>query len=475
MVPEVTTPTARTATPTEPTPERVPEGGRPPGPEPDPAVVTLTDRDRDAGRAALERCVGDPDRFLAGPHGRGPHLHRDGGSFDDLLSLADVDEALTCRGLRHPAVRVVRDGEVVDRGCFTRTARTGRVRVDDLVEPGRLLDLFADGATIVLQALQRWWAPLTTLCRNLEVALGHPVQANAYLTPPGAAGLAPHHDTHDVFVLQVAGTKRWTLREPVLEAPLGRHHSDHATAAGQPVVLEAELGPGDALYLPRGVVHSAAAQERLSLHLTVGILAVTAHDVVRRLLDRAADDVAFRRDLPPGYAFDPDLARKAVAGVVQQLVGWLDQLDDEDTAAVADDLRGSFLTNRTPRLGGQLLELATLDTLDDATVVRRRAGTLCTIARHESEGEGDGEPAELTVTLGDRQLALPVALEPAVRRLLDGRPHTVGELADLLDGPSRLVLVRRLVREAALVTERAAGAVDAAGASDASDGRSARG
>ncbi len=434
---------------------RLPSSGLGPGL----GAGALTERDRDVGRAALARCVGDPDRFLAGPYGRGPHLHRDGRSFDDLLCLADVDEALTSRGLRYPALRVVRDGEVIDRDCFTRTARTGRVRVDDLVEPGRLLDLFADGATIVLQGLQRWWPPLTTLCRDLEMALGHPVQANAYLTPPGAAGLAPHHDTHDVFVLQVAGTKRWSLREPVLEAPLDRHQSDHAAAAAQPVLLEAELGPGDTLYMPRGVVHAAASLERLSLHLTVGILAVTAHDVVRRLLDRAVDDVAFRRDLPPGYAFDPDLAGKAVADVVQQLAEWLDHLDDLDMATVAIELSESFLTSRTPRLGGHLLELADLETLDDTAVVLRRTGTLCTITRR------DGEPAELTVTLGDRQLGLPVALEPAVRRLLDGQPHRVGDLADLLDGPSRLVLVRRLVREAALVTDRPAASSHRRGAS----------
>ena len=409
---------------------------------------SLTGRDREAGRAALARCVGDPDRFLAGPHGRRPHLHRDGGPYDDLLSLAQVDDALTGHGLRFPAVRVVRDGEVIGHDCFTRTARTGRARVDDLVEPGRLLDLFADGATIVLQALQRWWLALTTFCRDLEMALGHRVQANAYLTPPGAAGLAPHHDTHDVFVLQVAGTKSWALREPVIEAPLDRHVSDHAACAARPVLLEADLAPGDAMYIPRGVVHSAAAQERLSLHLTVGILAVTAYDVARRLLDRAADDVAFRRDLPPGYAFDPDLARRAVAGVVQQLVGWLDHIDEPDTAAVADELCGAFVTSRAPHLVGQLLELADLDALDDTTVVRRRTGTLCTIATHDSE------PAELRVTLADRQLALPVTLAPAVRRLLDGRPHAVGELADMLDGPSRLVLVRRLVREAVMVTHR---------------------
>lgn len=427
----------------------------PHGHRPEPGAQ-VAGQHREAGRTALARCVGDPDRFLAGPYGRGPHLHRGAGPFDDLLSLAQVDEALTGRGLRFPAVRVVRDGEVVDRDRFTRTARTGRALVDDLVEPGRVLDLFAEGATIVLQSLQRWWPPLRALCRDLELALGHRVQANAYLTPPGAAGLAPHHDTHDVFVLQVAGTKSWALREPVLEAPLDRHVSDHAAAAAQPLLLEADLAPGDALYMPRGVVHSAAAQARLSLHLTVGILAVTVHDVARRLLDRAADDVAFRRSLPPGYPFDPDLARKAVAGVVQQLVGWLDHLDEPDTAAVADELSGAFVTSRAPDLAGQLLELADLGALDDTTVVRRRAGTLAAIAIATVAGH-EGEPAEMRVTLGDRELALPAALEPAVRLLLDGAPHEVGELAGLLDGPSRLVLVRRLVRETVLVTDRGAG------------------
>jgi lysine-specific demethylase/histidyl-hydroxylase NO66 len=47
---------------------------------------------------------------------------------------------------------------------------------------------------------------------------------------------------------------------------------------------------------------------------------------------------------------------------------------------------------------------------------------------------------------------VPAAVEPAVRRLLDGAAHRVGDLADMLDPPSRIVLVRRLVREGALRT-----------------------
>jgi JmjC domain len=372
-----------------------------------------------------------------------PHRWHHAGAFDDVLSLADVDRALTGAGLRRPAVRAVRDGTPLPPWSYSRRARIGGSTVVDLIDVGRLLDLFASGATIVLQGLHRWWAPAARFCRDLEVALGHAVQANAYLTPPGAAGLAAHHDTHDVFVLQVAGAKHWVVREPVLADPLPRQHSEQETAAAQPVLFEADMVPGDALYLPRGFVHSATAQEGVSLHLTVGILATTVHDVLAEVMALADDDPAFRRMLPAGWAFDGERATGAVKAALGDLVDWLSRLDAGDVAA---RLRDRFVANRVPVLAGQLLEVAGLGAIDDGTVLRRRVGTIATL----TPGGPGGEP--LRLVLGDRTVSLPAALEPAVRRLTDGRAHRVGDLTDLLDGPSRLVLARRLVREGALVT-----------------------
>ena len=68
--------------------------------------------------------------------------------------------------------------------------------------------------------LHRTWAPIRDLSQDLAAELGHPVQVNAYVTPPQNQGFADHYDIHDVFVLQVHGEKRWALREPVHEAPL---------------------------------------------------------------------------------------------------------------------------------------------------------------------------------------------------------------------------------------------------------------
>jgi hypothetical protein len=310
---------------------------------------------------------------------------------------------------------------------------------DDLVDPARALDHFADGATIVLQSLQRWWPPLGRFCRDLELVLGHQVQCNAYLTPAGAAGLAPHHDTHDVFVLQVAGTKHWDLRTPMLEAPLARHRSDQARAAEQPVVRQIDLRPGDCLYLPRGWIHSATAQEAPSLHLTIGVLAVTAHDVLRRIVERAADEPAFRRTLPPGVTLGAGQEAAAVVkAIVAELQDWLGGVDAGD---VGTEVRDAFWSRRRPLLDGQLLELASLDAIDDETVVVRRGGTA-----HDLHVAGGA----LAVRAGDRRVTLPAALAPVVERLLDGAPHRVGDLADAMDGASRLVLARRLVRDGLL-------------------------
>ncbi len=269
------------------------------------------------------------------------------------------------------------------------------------------------------------------------------MQANAYLTPPGAAGLAPHHDTHDVFVLQVAGTKHWTVREPVVDTPLPRHVSDHDAAAGQPVLFEAVMEPGDTLYLPRGFVHSAAAQQGVSLHLTIGVLATTVHDVLRLLVDRAGDEVAFRRSLPPGWPDDTDAADRGGevrGGRPRRLAGHGRRRRD-----VADALSDRFVSNRTP---------AARRSAPRGRRPRRPR------RRHASSCGGPAtvtalrldEPDRLRLLLGDRVVVLPAPVEPAVRRLLDGAARPVGDLADMLDGPSRLVLVRRLVREGALRT-----------------------
>ncbi|MEP7020508.1 MAG: cupin domain-containing protein, partial [Pseudonocardiales bacterium] len=171
-----------------------------------------------AGGSALARCVAcSHDAFAAEHWGRAPLLTRAGeleGRFEDLLNASAVDELVSRRGLRTPFLRMAVDGSVLPAAKFTRGGGAGATIADQAADD-RVLAMIADGATLVLQALHRTWPPLVDFGAKLADELGHPVQINAYVTPPQNQGFAPHYDVHDVFVLQVAGCKRWTMHSPV--------------------------------------------------------------------------------------------------------------------------------------------------------------------------------------------------------------------------------------------------------------------
>ena len=218
------------------------------------------------------------------------------GRFDDLLSVADVERLLTSGGLRFPGFRLAKAGAKLEVSDYTKDLSWRPQPFTGTADVERVLAEFEDGATIVLQGLHLNWRPLAEFCRSLEGELGHPAQANAYFTPRSAQGLPVHHDTHDVFSLQVAGEKRWLVYEPAWELPL-KHQRYKAETMGEPgePVLDVTLQAGDTLYLPRGWLHEAKTSETDSLHLTVGVNVYTWMDAFRAALDSCAGEVGFRR------------------------------------------------------------------------------------------------------------------------------------------------------------------------------------
>jgi hypothetical protein len=376
---------------------------------------------------ALARCVGDPGRFLADDWGRRPLHHVDDGGYDDLLSFADVDRMLSAMALRVPAFRLVKDGATIPSSSYTRAGRTGSRPITGVADPARIFELFRQGATLVLQGMHRFWQPLAEFCRDLDVALGHPTQVNAYITPPGSRGLAVHRDAHDVFVLQSFGRKHWEVWEPGMPVDV---------AEATPPLLSVELQPGASLYIPQDTPHAARTQETVSGHLTVGILTTRWAQVLREVLQRAESEGAFAGRLPVGYHRDPDGFAAAVTETLDELARWVDKLDPSDVARVR--IR-SFLTTRPSLVAGTLEGLLDLDAINDGTEVHRRPLSVC-----ELQPDGD----RLVVLLGDRELRMPAHLEPAMRDVAARERFRPSDLD--LEPESRVVLVRRLVREGLL-------------------------
>jgi hypothetical protein len=247
-----------------------------------------------AGAHGLTPLVGDPETFLRFHWTRTPLLRRGASAdaFAGLLTLPGVADLLTTRALRLPHVRLVRDGVQVAESQYTGVRRIGHGTVTDAIVPEKVLSHFSLGATLVLDAVELLVPAVREVCGRLAEALACPVDAVAFLTPPDRKGLAPHIDDEDVFVLQLSGTKQWTVHEQLRPVPL-TPGALPADSLG-PVALAPLLSPGDLLYVPRGTPHHAVSTGGHSLHLSIAArrptLGALTADTVLAALAAAGQD-----------------------------------------------------------------------------------------------------------------------------------------------------------------------------------------
>lgn len=377
---------------------------------------------------ALELLSGDARNFVEEVWASHVHIHKaDPADLVDLLSFDDVDQLLTSTAIRTPAVRLAQNGSVLPVSKFTRSGATlAGQPLTGLVDARKVIDLFEAGATVVLQGLHRYWPPLTRLIAELELALGHPCQANAYLTPPGSQGFAVHSDSHDVFVFQTHGAKLWEVHP----AP------GEADTAAREVLLE----PGLSMYLPTGTPHAARAQDMVSLHVTIGINQLTWRTLLDRAVARAMEGIDTDGHLPAGYLDHPEQLEE---GLAERIEGLASALSQSDAAGIADGQMRSFLEHRNAGLRGALVDRMHLDQVTFDTGLRRRPGKPCVL-------RPDGH--RLHLLLGDRRVSVPARISEAVEQVRTLEGFTPADLG--LDPESALVLCRRLIREGLLEVVR---------------------
>jgi ribosomal protein L16 Arg81 hydroxylase len=351
-----------------------------------------------------------------------------------LLSLDEIDRALTTLDLRYPNVVLKNAARDVDEDEYTVNGSA--------LDVAKLYQLFAEGSTVTLAFLDQVIPSLTEFCRGLEAEFSQPFQANIYLTPPGNQGAKVHYDTHDVFVLQVAGSKRWTIYGTPVELPLKNQDFDSSKHAPGERTMEFELCPGDVAYIPRGWAHEARSTDTVSLHITAGILASTWTDfLLECVADACLNDPAFRKALPPGYARD-GLPEQQAREMFNQLLRRLSERakPDEILGGFADE----FLSSCAPLLRGQMAQLAAVDRVSIDTVVGARPHLIARMqANHDS----------VSVHHFGCKTTFPPHVAPALQFALAHDRFAVRDLPGDLDDTGKLTLIRRLIREGLLLAE----------------------
>ena len=110
--------------------------------------------------------------------------------------------------------------------------------------------------------------------------------------PPGG-GVGPHSDSYDVFLLQLAGTRRWRVSQ----------QRDLTLVEGAPLKLlkrfraeqEWRLAPGDMLYLPPRIAHDGIAVDEC-ITASIGFRAPDAREIATRFLEFLQEEIALDGD-----------------------------------------------------------------------------------------------------------------------------------------------------------------------------------
>jgi hypothetical protein len=379
------------------------------------------------GEARLAALVPDPVAFVRDDLFRSAVWSPgEGGPRPGFVTSGELWADALGRGLRQPGFRLVRDGTTLSTRDTCRSAGVGHRTLDDVIQPNRVLELHAAGATMVLQGLQLSDPRLARLANNLALDLGHAVQINAYLSPAAAKGLELHFDFHDVFVLQLDGCKRWRVWEP-----LARTNQPVRSGPKEPMptfdelrepAMDLTLRAGDCLYLPRGFPHAAETVDSASSHLTIGVMAPAWHQALRHAVDEAVAARAgpLRASIPADPTGAPDLGVLAAGLDPHAVRRWM----------TSETWKRQPATRLRPLLPPPMALTTSL------TVT---PGPLLWLAP-------DGDRVELG--LGDRTLTMPAEAGPLLAAVLTSEgPFTLADLDGELDDASRLVVGQRLATE----------------------------
>lgn len=378
--------------------------------------------------------------FIEQTWGRAPCVYPQslGESASGIMSLASFELMLATLNRAHEG--------------WLQFARGGRTPIPpEMVDGQGMLDLrkirdaFAGGETLYLTKAERLSASLMQLSRAVQIELAangvrvrEPVNAHVFLTPPRSQGFPAHRDEHASFVLQLDGSKEWTVYEPL---PVCGPSCGVAPKAGgvEAATLESlenctyRLRAGDVLYMPEWWPHQAKAGNQHSLHVTLRIFPLRWLDL---MIDLCRDYPGLATALPAWSPCDPQALSSRLMNTLHSAAfgQWAPSRLGEfsqrhavpDTALPDDGFR-------------QVLEL---DRIDENTRLVAAAGATCAVFQTADES---------CVRFPGGTIRGPAAFRPVfefVAGTVELRPADLPVLPDVVY--DRVEVARRLVKDGLL-------------------------
>jgi 50S ribosomal protein L16 3-hydroxylase len=180
--------------------------------------------------------------------------------------------------------------------------------------------VLAAGYTIGIRHAERHDPWLGELAQAFRRDFGNEVDLHLYCTPANQSGFGWHYDAEDVFIIQTAGSKEWSLRKnsvnpwPLMEnLPANMRYEREIMP-----LFRCTLQAGDWLYIPHGYWHKTESRE-LSISLSIGLNSPTGLTVYDALRQDLLDSLRWRQRLPSPLAKSDEEYQQELRAHLQEL------------------------------------------------------------------------------------------------------------------------------------------------------------
>lgn len=254
--------------------------------------------------------------------------------FAPLFPPGQLSQILSSQLLVKPAIRMIGENRVLPFFEISAEIPYSKFVFENVVDVTKVRKWFSAGYTLNLRGVHLFDQRLARATGILSEIFGCYVRANIYVTPEGMTGLVPHYDVHDVFVVQISGSKKWSIYRRAFDNPTSRHEFKPQEHDVGPEEHQVVLSPGDVLYLPRGMPHSATTLNEggASVHITFGIEEPVLTDLLRVLADHFEDEPYFRQSLAPDLE---NAAGAYLEGVFKSISARIETMSDSDRRNLA--------------------------------------------------------------------------------------------------------------------------------------------
>ena len=288
------------------------------------------------------------------------------------------------------------------------------------IEPTKVIEHIKQGYSLILNRIDRLSPELNSFSRKLESELMMEVQVNLYLTPAENYGFNIHDDSHDVFIIQLQGTKDWTLYK--------EKYSIEQESTGSQMTLK----KGDVLYIPKGMKHQAKSTSETSMHLTIAIYPLLGYQLLKQLSTKVQEDDFFNKSVPRDNSSIQD-TKAYYQEYAQKLSAFL---TPQSLKEIIEQSRVKKVSLQEADYVGILENQFKSDSLNDETFVRLRRGVCVRLTKSQKI---------LTIHMPQQNIQLPLFMSPFIEAVLEQKEIQLVSIKEIENAVQRVALIRKLI------------------------------